>query len=73
MNDIKIGDKIILHTGKIVGITEYPELGLKYYIVKVFEPYMNKYDTIYIEQEQIHSLLNYKNDEKISLNHINRY
>lgn len=72
MSEFKVGQKITIKTGTIVSQTDYPELGLTYFCVKIFEPWGNTFDLIYVEKKQLEKLMSLSSDT-ITDTHIKSY
>lgn len=70
---MNIGDKVTIRTGTIVNITEYKDLGLKYYSVKIFEPWKNGFDLICVEEQMLNKLMSPQDKEVTSITHIKEY
>jgi hypothetical protein len=66
------GQKVFIRTGTIVSQTDYPQLGLTYYCIKVFDAWSNQFNLIYVEKKQLDKIMNMSSDKE-SDTHLGSY
>jgi hypothetical protein len=72
---MKIGDKVPIRVGTIVNVYEFPDLLLKYYAVKIYEPWSKKWDIVCVEENVLKKLMEPEliDDDVVSTTHIGDY
>ena len=70
---MNIGDAVTIRTGTITNIVEYKDLNLKYYCVKIYEPWKKGFDLVWVEEQMLNTLMSPQNKDITSVTHIKEY
>lgn len=69
------GQTVTIRTGTIEQICRYPDIGLVYYGVRMYEPWSKKFDLVFVEEKVLNKLMDISKIDKniVSTTHIGDY